>query len=57
MSDLNDIVHDTHPVIFATTIYEVLNSTSISNHIKNVIEKIAIMKSFHIVIFTILYGL
>ena len=38
MSDLNDIVHDTHPVLFASQLYaEVLNSTSISNHIKNVI--------------------
>ena len=38
MSYLKDIVKYTHPVIFASQLYaETLNSTSISNHIKNVI--------------------
>lgn len=38
MSYLKDIVKHTHPVIFASQLYaETLNSTSISNHIKNVI--------------------
>ena len=38
MSYLNDIVKHTHPVIFASQLYaETLNSSSISNHIKNVI--------------------
>jgi hypothetical protein len=38
MSYLKDIVIHTHPVIFASQLYaETLNSTSISNHIKNVI--------------------
>ena len=39
MSYLKDIVKYTHPVIFASQLYaETLNSTSISNHIKNVIR-------------------
>ena len=38
MSYLKDIVNHTHPVIFASQLYaETLNSSSISNHIKNVI--------------------
>lgn len=38
MSYLKDIVNHTHPVIFASQLYaEILNSSSISNHIKNVI--------------------
>ena len=38
MSYLKDIAKHTHPVIFASQLYaETLNSTSISNHIKNVI--------------------
>ena len=38
MSYLKDIVNHTHPVLFASQLYaETLNSSSISNHIKNVI--------------------